>query len=317
MNYWWVNQGGTHVVEHAGAYMWSPLREVNGARNQAYENMKAVAPGDLIFSHFKAHIGAIGTAFSYSYAAPRPDEFPDEQNKGIREGWQVNVQYRTDIKRFSPKAHLAELMPLLPAKYSPLQSNGIAAMKLYLVQLSPPLADKLMELIGITAADFPSVTNLDTPDAQHLNTATDAAEIKKIEQDNSPRETEKVDLVNARRGQGLFRQRVCKLERRCRISGISNPSFLIASHIKPWHASSNAERLDGENGLLLSPNTDRLFDRNFISFDDAGTVLVSPLLTPEERAQFGLDKVINAGTFTAGQKRYLAHHRERLKKNSG
>jgi predicted restriction endonuclease len=54
---------------------------------------------------------------------------------------------------------------------------------------------------------------------------------------------------------------------------------LRASHCKPWRDSSNEERLDGENGLLLRPNADHLFDRGFIGFEDNGDVLVSPVGT--------------------------------------
>jgi hypothetical protein len=47
MHYWWVNQAQTHCHEIAGGYPWSPKRNANNARNQFYENMKIVAPGDL------------------------------------------------------------------------------------------------------------------------------------------------------------------------------------------------------------------------------------------------------------------------------
>ncbi|WP_395804524.1 HNH endonuclease [Archangium minus] len=67
-------------------------------------------------------------------------------------------------------------------------------------------------------------------------------------------ETERAALVKARRGQGIFRENVSKVERACRITGVAVPNFLVASHIKPWRHSSNQERLDGHNGLLLSPS---------------------------------------------------------------
>ena len=89
--------------------------------------------------------------------------------------------------------------------------------------------------------------------------------------------TEKEQLVRARRGQGKFRENVQKHERACRLTGINDARFLIASHIKPWRSSSNAERLDGENGLLLSPNVDFLFDRGFISFADDCRLLIRRL----------------------------------------
>src|SRR5688500_10402288 len=82
--------------------------------------------------------------------------------------------------------------------------------------------------------------------------------------------TEKQAIVLARRGQGLFRQRVSEIEVRCRVTGVSNPEHLRASHCKPWRDSNKDERLDGENGLLLTPSIDHLFDRGFISFGAEG-----------------------------------------------
>ena len=86
---------------------------------------------------------------------------------------------------------------------------------------------------------------------------------QQIETDASVKETDREAIVRARRGQGLFKQRVMRIESRCRITGVDNPSHLLASHCKPWRDSSNEERLNGENGLLLTPSIDHLFDRGF------------------------------------------------------
>jgi hypothetical protein len=47
---------------------------------------------------------------------------------------------------------------------------------------------------------------------------------------------------------------------RCRITGVDRVEHLRASHCKPWRDSSDSERLDGENGLLLTPAIDRVLD---------------------------------------------------------
>lgn len=91
------------------------------------------------------------------------------------------------------------------------------------------------------------------------------------------RDTDRQQIIRARRGQGLFRDRVRRVERACRITGVENPEHLIASHCKPWRHSTNEERLDGENGLLLTPSIDHLFDGGFISFENDGRLLVSPV----------------------------------------
>lgn len=51
------------------------------------------------------------------------------------------------------------------------------------------------------------------------------------------------------------------LERRCRLSGVTDPDFFLAGHNKPWRSATNAERIDGQNRLRLVLNFDRQFDR--------------------------------------------------------
>jgi putative restriction endonuclease len=97
--------------------------------------------------------------------------------------------------------------------------------------------------------------------------------------------TEREAIIKARIGQGRFREGLLQLWRGCAVTDVRHPDLLRASHIKPWRWSSNDERLDPHNGLLLLPHYDHLFDRGYIAFDDAGTLLRSPaiLTLPPER----------------------------------
>ena len=72
--------------------------------------------------------------------------------------------------------------------------------------------------------------------------------------------TKRAAVIQARRGQGLFRRRVEKREASCRVTHVNDPVYLRASHIKPWRKSTDKEKLDGNNGLMLSPHIDMLFD---------------------------------------------------------
>jgi putative restriction endonuclease len=87
---------------------------------------------------------------------------------------------------------------------------------------------------------------------------------------------------------------------------------LRACHCKPCRDANNVERLDGENGLLLAPDANHLFDRGFVSFDDYGEVLWSPVAHVPSLVLMGLDpsRLKNVGGFTDGQRRYLAFHRD-------
>ena len=133
-----------------------------------------------------------------------------------------------------------------------------------------------------------------------------------VDRDPSIPATEREAIIMARRGQGLFKQRVMTIERRCRITHVDNPAHLRASHCKPWRNSTNDERLDGENGLLLTPSIDHLFDRGFIGFQDHGALIVSPVADASSLERMGVPtrEEVNVGVFSKGQKRFLEYHRD-------
>lgn len=89
-------------------------------------------------------------------------------------------------------------------------------------------------------------------------------------------------LIKVRLTQNKFRKGLFDIHQCCAISGLNNPKFLIASHIKPWALSNDAERLDSCNGFLLTPNYDRLFDQGFISFKNTGEILIAKTLSQSE-----------------------------------
>ncbi|MDI1252999.1 HNH endonuclease signature motif containing protein [Thermomonas sp.] len=139
-------------------------------------------------------------------------------------------------------------------------------------------------------------------------------QLAEVRHDSTITETTRQAVVQARRGQGLFKQRVMKIERRCRLTGVDRLEHLRASHCKPWRDADNTERLDGENGLLLTPDADHLFDRGFLSFEDSGKVLVSPVAHVASLSAMGLDpsSLKNVGAFSSGQRSYLRFHRENV-----
>lgn len=117
---------------------------------------------------------------------------------------------------------------------------------------------------------------------------------------------EKEALILARLGQGKFKNSLIKKSEGCAISGYFNTDLLIASHIKPWSKCDNFEKVDPDNGLLLLPNFDKLFDRGLISFDDDGNVLISELFNDAE--VFGIKKSLKI-RLDEGSKKYMEYHR--------
>ncbi len=131
-------------------------------------------------------------------------------------------------------------------------------------------------------------------------------DIEQIMSDPTTTTTEKTALIKSRIGQGIFRDKVLLHWTSCAVTGFSDTSLLVASHIKPWKKSTNSERLDPWNGLLLSPNLDKAFDRGFITFEMDGTIRLSPLLT--EAAKLGIMPSMKI-ELKLEHEEYMAHHR--------
>jgi hypothetical protein len=121
--------------------------------------------------------------------------------------------------------------------------------------------------------------------------------------------TEVVQLIKARRGQGVFRQRVGDIDARCRVTGVDALEYLRASHIKPWRKCDDREKLDGNNGLMLAPHVDLLFDSGFISFENDGSLIISSKAEARVLEAWGVRADFNAGPFNPQQCVYLEHHR--------
>lgn len=317
MRFWWVNQNQTFRHEFAGGYLWSPKRNQNGARNPFYEFMREVSPGDLVFSFSNTRIPAIGTATSYAYEAPKPLEFGQLGAYWELVGWRVDVRFNRLVHQIRPVEHIARLRPFLPKRYSPLQANGNGLQSVYLTELPSGLAGQLIDLIGTEARAIAQTWAARDVSVEQLLVGQlqwEEHEIEAVRAAVAVSETEKEAIVLARRGQGLFRQRVAEIERRCRVTGVSKLEYLRASHTKPWRDSTNVERLDGENGFLLSPDVDLLFDRGLISFENTGKVLLSPVADRSviERLGITADMLSNVGRFSSGQVRFLDFHRENI-----
>lgn len=315
MRYWWVNQNQTYRHEVPGGYLWSPKRNRNNGRNPFYDFMREVAPGDAVFSFADTYIKAIGIATSHAYEAPKPREFGQAGAYWDNIGWRVDVRFAELRGPIRPVEHMSRLAPLLPEKYAPLQASGGGLQGVYLTLLPGDLAAALADLIGREVRTILDMRRLrdgaDTPTAIGL-VEWEAHEMKRVIADPNIPETTRQAVVMARRGQGLFKQNVQRIESRCRVTKVDQIEHLRASHCKPWRDASNEERLDGDNGLLLTPDVDHLFDRGFISFEDNGKVLVSPVAHRESLRLMGLEDALcgNVGAFSEGQKAYLSFHRE-------
>ena len=134
-------------------------------------------------------------------------------------------------------------------------------------------------------------------------------DIENIKKENNT--TVRKMLIDARLGQGKYKKELIKVENKCRFTNLSEPTFLIASHMKPWRECENDERLDPYNGLLLSPQYDLLFDKFLITFEDNGVLLLSENLGEDIKREWNLIQPEHA-PFHKKQLPYLNYHRNQF-----
>lgn len=98
----------------------------------------------------------------------------------------------------------------------------------------------------------------------------------------------------------------------CPFTMVADDRLLVACHIKPFADCDNdEERYDSKNGITMTPTYHALFDLGFISFEDDGTLLISPFLSNITKNRLNLkdgDKV----RLQTGSGKYLKYHRDNI-----
>ena len=260
--------------------------------------MKEVQPGDVIFSYYRQTIAAVSISKRRAFVSPRPRNFPPT-TPWNEEGRRIDVSYRK-LEPPLPLSHVrSELQPFLPEKYSPLTREG-TGVQAYLFKLPPKAGQLLLERVGM---------NEHVDGDQIVQSAIEQTE------DSYLRPTERQAIVQSRMGQGAFRQRVLELwRRRCSVTGFDIEPLLRASHIKPWRDSTNQERLDPYNGLLLCPSYDAAFDQGYISFDHDGKLLLGKDFTKGQATTLGISSSARLSKLRPKTMQYLEYHRKSVLK---
>ncbi len=112
----------------------------------------------------------------------------------------------------------------------------------------------------------------------------------------------------------MFRDLLLNRYNRCCLCDVKAPALLIASHIKPWAESEPKEKLDVDNGFLMCPNHDKLFDKGYITFDDNGKIIISDKLIENDKELLNVDSRKHI-ELTEDNKKYLKFHRENVFKD--
>lgn len=126
------------------------------------------------------------------------------------------------------------------------------------------------------------------------------------------------NISRAREGQGKYREALLEQCRFCPFTMIADERLLIASHIKPWAAADDDEKIDPYNGYMLSPLYDKLFDRGFITFTHDKHVVLSKFISPYTWKQIKLadNDYIKALPMDDKRYEYLKFHHENVFKGT-
>lgn len=298
--YYWVNQGKTYKEEKEGGYLWAPKQNKSGNSFFHWDNMLKLKPGDVVFNYRKGFVLGYCIIESEHFSASQPEEFKvdvDWQD----EGYMIDAKYFLFESPLEIKTVFSKIKKYLPEKYSPLNITG-----------EPP---KIKANQGYLYESNQNIANIIFNLSNTLHDYTNKEEHEEKPTYNTQDLTTKRGLVTSRVGQGEYRQRILRRwNYKCAVNGSSIKEILIASHIVPWRDSNNQERLDVENGLLLSPTYDALFDRHLISFNSDGEIISSKSLSLDDFKKLGITGNEKISNLSTGNKVYLERHRQRLVK---
>lgn len=296
MEFYWVNVGTTITEVLRGNFLWAPEASNSssvGIRHlDHWDNVATVRAGDVIFCCHESAIAHIAVAKKDAYKASRPSSrsFSEWGDAGHRVDVELN-SVRSEVHRDKIST---DFISLFDDRCSPRLFTRNATLKqIYMAHLPKDAAVYLLEATS-------------TLDVYEDRLITEGSEGKK------PNKTTRTAIIEARVGQGKFRTDLLSAwGARCSLTGLSNVNLLVASHIHAWSLSTNDQRIDPDNGLLLASHMDRLFDRGLISFDDGGKLLVSNQVAVPDQRVLGLDVFTSLRRVTVRNREYLGWHRQR------
>jgi hypothetical protein len=296
---WWVNQSDSWDVEYGAGVVRSSRykREGDGhtlvdADTKYRKTVAQARRGDIVVHARKRHVVAFSQALEYGRVF---DELPDDYVAG----WQFRTEYFVLLQPVPKVAFRRRFINDNHAQGYPLNRRGTGNMGYFFS----------FDHLGLGAIlDYVDLgESLPIWLAPHVRRTINPPS---VEFDLT--ETERTALVNTRIGQALFRSDVIRQWGSCAVTGVESEQLLRASHIKPWSRSSNRERLDPANGLLLNPTLDHLFDRGLITFYADGSIVISESLSQGDLDGLGLSATLRLRLVPNGVMDYMAYHNSHI-----
>lgn len=293
MQFWWVSQNKTWKHERKGEYLWAPYEGADGVDRYYWRNMEEIQSGDVIFSYQGKKIRAVSIAKYDCY----PDKIPPEFGVDApwkAEGRRVDAEYK-DLDNPILLDDMEELLsPYLNDAQFPIKKNGKGGKEGYLFRVNRIVGEDILAMCDLS--HLPSIS-----------------EEERSFSELPPREiTSRKRLIDARVGQGYFRKQLIRNWGTCAVTGTGNTAMLTASHIKPWKWSNNYQRLDPNNGLLLTPAYDRAFDKGLITFDERGSLIPSTSIDSADLLRSGIQPLARLRSYNDSIEGYMDFHRQRV-----
>jgi putative restriction endonuclease len=92
-------------------------------------------------------------------------------------------------------------------------------------------------------------------------------------------------IVKVRVNQSFFRSSIlASYNNTCCITGIQQPEFLIAGHIKPWSIDEK-NRLNPQNGIAINALHDKAFESGLMTITTDYKIKISPLLFKQKKSK--------------------------------
>ena len=116
--------------------------------------------------------------------------------------------------------------------------------------------------------------------------STTIEQLSQIPEEELPKDgNAREQLIKARVNQAFFRRSIlASYNNTCCITGINQPEFLIAAHIRPW-VLDEKNRLNPRNGMALNALHDRAFESGHITITDNYLIKVSPIILKQKTQQ--------------------------------
>jgi len=299
VNFYWVNIGTSFKEVAEFKFLWAPKNTVNQNGQQiidaGWKAVPNVKKGDILFCNYKGSLIHISVATKDAYESERPEKRSFDQWK--KDGYKIDIDLHTLSYPITNNDFKDEFIPMFNDKCVPkLFAQNKSVSQKYMVKLPAAAGVFLLDLVGDDAVNI--------QDSIVSNSAKSSSQ-------KMPEGYNKEVTAKARVGQGKFRQDVMALwNDTCAVTGLDIKMLLTASHILPWQLSNPHQKVDKFNGLALSPNIDKLFDKGFISFDDKGKILIKDSLSAETLEAVGVNKHMTIKNLTKEHLDYLKEHRE-------